>query len=176
MFWPKGRIVELISAEDGIVRVAHVKTSTGILVRGIHPSLLKLKKVKELKLRKSLLKLEKVKDLKLRKILLKFEEIERAQVEKNPVEIEEREKAKVGKKIKVELGAKDGEIEDFLLVYMMDEMDLMYNRLYLKTISKIPSFSVPDDCPLYKFNGGISNLHSVTPEALNWLKALPLRL
>ncbi|UYV74225.1 hypothetical protein LAZ67_11002523 [Cordylochernes scorpioides] len=33
-----------------------------------------------------------------------------------------------------------------------------------------------DDCPLYKFNGGISNLHSVTPEALNWLKALPLRL
>ncbi|UYV66742.1 hypothetical protein LAZ67_4002742 [Cordylochernes scorpioides] len=32
-----------------------------------------------------------------------------------------------------------------------------------------------DDCPLYKFNGGISNLHSVTPEALNWLKALPLR-
>ncbi|UYV62189.1 hypothetical protein LAZ67_1008159 [Cordylochernes scorpioides] len=32
------------------------------------------------------------------------------------------------------------------------------------------------DCPLYKFNGGISNLHSVTPEALNWLKALPLRL
>ncbi|UYV83745.1 hypothetical protein LAZ67_X000001 [Cordylochernes scorpioides] len=28
-----------------------------------------------------------------------------------------------------------------------------------------------DDCPLYKFNGGISNLHSVTPEALNWLKA-----
>ncbi|UYV81897.1 hypothetical protein LAZ67_21000069 [Cordylochernes scorpioides] len=24
-----------------------------------------------------------------------------------------------------------------------------------------------DDCPLYKFNGGISNLHSVTPEALN---------
>ncbi|UYV71731.1 hypothetical protein LAZ67_9000147 [Cordylochernes scorpioides] len=159
MFWPKGRIVELISAKDGIVRVAHVKTSTGILVRGIHPSLLKLKKVKELKLRKSLLKLEKVKDLKLRKILLKFEEIERAQVEKNPVEIEEREKAKVGKKavmveaewkawecphkkknedtvctkkvreqIKVELGAKDGEIEDFLLVYMMDEMDLMYNR------------------------------------------------
>ncbi|UYV64713.1 hypothetical protein LAZ67_3001734 [Cordylochernes scorpioides] len=35
---------------------------------------------------------------------------------------------------------------------------------------------IPDDCPLYKFNGGISNLHSVTPEALNWLKALPLRL
>ncbi|UYV69912.1 hypothetical protein LAZ67_7001169 [Cordylochernes scorpioides] len=33
-----------------------------------------------------------------------------------------------------------------------------------------------DDCPLYKFNGGISNLHSVTPEALNWLKALPLRM
>ncbi|UYV80260.1 K02A2.6-like [Cordylochernes scorpioides] len=33
-----------------------------------------------------------------------------------------------------------------------------------------------DDCPLYKFNGGISNLHSVTPEALKWLKALPLRL
>ncbi|UYV75975.1 hypothetical protein LAZ67_13001998 [Cordylochernes scorpioides] len=33
-----------------------------------------------------------------------------------------------------------------------------------------------DDCPLYKFNGGISNLHSVTPEALNWLKDLPLRL
>ncbi|UYV73658.1 hypothetical protein LAZ67_11000243 [Cordylochernes scorpioides] len=33
-----------------------------------------------------------------------------------------------------------------------------------------------DDCPLYKFNGGIFNLHSVTPEALNWLKALPLRL
>ncbi|UYV84502.1 hypothetical protein LAZ67_X002401 [Cordylochernes scorpioides] len=33
-----------------------------------------------------------------------------------------------------------------------------------------------DDCRLYKFNGGISNLHSVTPEALNWLKALPLRL
>ncbi|UYV82694.1 hypothetical protein LAZ67_22000573 [Cordylochernes scorpioides] len=33
-----------------------------------------------------------------------------------------------------------------------------------------------DDCPLYKFNGRISNLHSVTPEALNWLKALPLRL
>ncbi|UYV62046.1 hypothetical protein LAZ67_1007609 [Cordylochernes scorpioides] len=33
-----------------------------------------------------------------------------------------------------------------------------------------------DDCPLYKFNGRISNLHSVIPEALNWLKALPLRL
>ncbi|UYV75597.1 hypothetical protein LAZ67_13000696 [Cordylochernes scorpioides] len=30
--------------------------------------------------------------------------------------------------IKVELGAKDGEIEDFLLVYMMDEMDLGYDR------------------------------------------------
>ncbi|UYV63042.1 hypothetical protein LAZ67_2002929 [Cordylochernes scorpioides] len=35
---------------------------------------------------------------------------------------------KFREQIKVELGAKDGEIEDFLLVYMMDEMDLGYNR------------------------------------------------
>ncbi|UYV62031.1 hypothetical protein LAZ67_1007549 [Cordylochernes scorpioides] len=35
MFWPKGRIVELISGKDGIARVAHVKTSTGVLVRAI---------------------------------------------------------------------------------------------------------------------------------------------
>ncbi|UYV63716.1 hypothetical protein LAZ67_2005414, partial [Cordylochernes scorpioides] len=35
MFWPKGRIVELISGKDGIARVAHVKTSTGVIVRAI---------------------------------------------------------------------------------------------------------------------------------------------
>ncbi|UYV64973.1 hypothetical protein LAZ67_3002613 [Cordylochernes scorpioides] len=38
---------------------------------------------------------------------------------------------KFREQIKVELGAKDGEIEDFLLVYMMDEMDLRYDRLGL---------------------------------------------
>ncbi|UYV76289.1 hypothetical protein LAZ67_13003275 [Cordylochernes scorpioides] len=40
MFWPKGRIVNLIPGKDGIVRVAHVKTSTGILIRALqrlHP-------------------------------------------------------------------------------------------------------------------------------------------
>ncbi|UYV81429.1 hypothetical protein LAZ67_20001169 [Cordylochernes scorpioides] len=35
MFWRKGRIVKLISGKDGIARVAHVKTSTGTLVREI---------------------------------------------------------------------------------------------------------------------------------------------
>ncbi|UYV61049.1 hypothetical protein LAZ67_1003226 [Cordylochernes scorpioides] len=40
MFWPKGRIVNLIPGKDGIVRVAHVKTSTGTLIRALqrlHP-------------------------------------------------------------------------------------------------------------------------------------------
>ncbi|UYV82214.1 hypothetical protein LAZ67_21001350 [Cordylochernes scorpioides] len=40
MFWPKGRIVNLITGKDGIVRVAHVKTSTGTLIRALqrlHP-------------------------------------------------------------------------------------------------------------------------------------------
>ncbi|UYV69423.1 hypothetical protein LAZ67_6003537 [Cordylochernes scorpioides] len=40
MFWPKGRIVNLIPGQDGIVRVAHVKTSTGTLIRALqrlHP-------------------------------------------------------------------------------------------------------------------------------------------
>ncbi|UYV60357.1 hypothetical protein LAZ67_1000940 [Cordylochernes scorpioides] len=35
MFWPKGRVVKLISGKDGIARVAHVETSTGILVGAI---------------------------------------------------------------------------------------------------------------------------------------------
>ncbi|UYV71355.1 hypothetical protein LAZ67_8002739 [Cordylochernes scorpioides] len=35
MFWPKGRIVNLIPGKDGIVRVAHVKTSTGTLIRAL---------------------------------------------------------------------------------------------------------------------------------------------
>ncbi|UYV67558.1 hypothetical protein LAZ67_5001204 [Cordylochernes scorpioides] len=40
MFWAKGRIVNLIPGKDGIVRVAHVKTSTGTLIRALqrlHP-------------------------------------------------------------------------------------------------------------------------------------------
>ncbi|UYV85011.1 hypothetical protein LAZ67_X004248 [Cordylochernes scorpioides] len=40
MFWPKGRIVNLIPGKDEIVRVAHVKTSTGTLIRALqrlHP-------------------------------------------------------------------------------------------------------------------------------------------
>ncbi|UYV67851.1 hypothetical protein LAZ67_5002243 [Cordylochernes scorpioides] len=40
MFWSKGRIVNLIPGKDGIVRVAHVKTSTGTLIRALqrlHP-------------------------------------------------------------------------------------------------------------------------------------------
>ncbi|UYV79914.1 hypothetical protein LAZ67_18001034 [Cordylochernes scorpioides] len=40
MVWPKGRIVNLIPGKDGIVRVAHVKTSTGTLIRALqrlHP-------------------------------------------------------------------------------------------------------------------------------------------
>ncbi|UYV79073.1 hypothetical protein LAZ67_17001003, partial [Cordylochernes scorpioides] len=40
MFWPKGRIVNLIPGKDGMVRVAHVKTSTGTLIRALqrlHP-------------------------------------------------------------------------------------------------------------------------------------------
>ncbi|UYV76893.1 hypothetical protein LAZ67_14002313 [Cordylochernes scorpioides] len=40
MFWLKGRIVNLIPGKDGIVRVAHVKTSTGTLIRALqrlHP-------------------------------------------------------------------------------------------------------------------------------------------
>ncbi|UYV73955.1 hypothetical protein LAZ67_11001581 [Cordylochernes scorpioides] len=40
MFWPKGRIVNLIPGKDGIVRVAPVKTSTGTLIRALqrlHP-------------------------------------------------------------------------------------------------------------------------------------------
>ncbi|UYV76905.1 hypothetical protein LAZ67_14002349 [Cordylochernes scorpioides] len=40
MLWPKGRIVNLIPGKDGIVRVAHVKTSTGTLIRALqrlHP-------------------------------------------------------------------------------------------------------------------------------------------
>ncbi|UYV70099.1 hypothetical protein LAZ67_7001786, partial [Cordylochernes scorpioides] len=40
MFWPKGRIVNLIPGKDGIVRVAHVKTATGTLIRTLqrlHP-------------------------------------------------------------------------------------------------------------------------------------------
>ncbi|UYV65564.1 hypothetical protein LAZ67_3004710 [Cordylochernes scorpioides] len=40
MFWPKGRIVNLIPGKDGIVRVAHVETSTGTLIRALqrlHP-------------------------------------------------------------------------------------------------------------------------------------------
>ncbi|UYV76394.1 hypothetical protein LAZ67_14000274 [Cordylochernes scorpioides] len=40
MFRPKGRIVNLIPGKDGIVRVAHVKTSTGTLIRALqrlHP-------------------------------------------------------------------------------------------------------------------------------------------
>ncbi|UYV67885.1 hypothetical protein LAZ67_5002389 [Cordylochernes scorpioides] len=42
---------------------------------------------------------------------------------------------KFREQIKVELGAKDGEIEDFLLVYMMDEMDLGYNRRELTLVN-----------------------------------------
>ncbi|UYV73787.1 hypothetical protein LAZ67_11000915 [Cordylochernes scorpioides] len=40
IFWPKGRIVNLIPGKDGIVRVVHVKTSTGTLIRALqrlHP-------------------------------------------------------------------------------------------------------------------------------------------
>ncbi|UYV64598.1 hypothetical protein LAZ67_3001266 [Cordylochernes scorpioides] len=44
--------------------------------------------------------------------------------------------SKFREQIKVELGAKDGEIEDFLLVYMMDEMDLWYNRRWLTQMVK----------------------------------------
>ncbi|UYV81742.1 acy-4, partial [Cordylochernes scorpioides] len=49
---------------------------------------------------------------------------------------------KFREQIKVELEAKDGEIENFLLVYMMDEMDLGYNRRALtQMFNKIPDVS-----------------------------------
>ncbi|UYV84589.1 hypothetical protein LAZ67_X002734 [Cordylochernes scorpioides] len=114
MFWPKGRKVELISGKDGIARVAHVKTSTGVLVRAIqrlYPLDISSNEGKD---QSDKLSLYSKSDIILRrgpetlpgnykrrdkeiygKPLVEFKETERAQVEKKPLEVEESERAQV---------------------------------------------------------------------------------